>query len=62
MTPVAAVDRASIMGETARSSGQTDDIPRGSISLILTEGGDVQLRQSDNGETQSDRFEVVEWP
>lgn len=61
--PPVEASNSSIMGECARSSGSDNKVPRGSISLILSDDGtSVELKQSDNGETRTYRFSIVVWP
>jgi len=62
VTAVPALTRASIWGETARSSGTNTAIPRGAIDLQLTAVNTVQLRQADAQETRTYRYSVVAWP
>ncbi|RDJ32095.1 MAG: hypothetical protein DWQ17_03640, partial [Crenarchaeota archaeon] len=62
ITTVDGLDTTSIMGETARSSGAGTAYPRGAIALELTATNTVTLYRSDSGQTQTYRFDVVEWP
>lgn len=62
ITAVSDLTQTSIMGESGRSAGSTNQYPRGWISLIVTTTTGVKLYQSDDGETQTYRFQVVEWP
>ena len=61
-TPVASLSTTSIWGENARSTGDLPEYPRGAIALQLTALGTVTGYRSDNGETQTYRFSVVEYP
>jgi len=61
-TPVASLSTTSIWGENARSTGDLPESPRGAIALQLTALGTVTGYRSDNGETQTYRFSVVEYP
>jgi len=61
-TPVASLSTTSIWGENARSTGSLQEYPRGAIALQLTALGTVLGYRSDNGETQTYRFSVVEYP
>jgi hypothetical protein len=54
--------QASVMGETARSTGTGNGLPRGSVSLSLSTPDGVQMVRSDTGQTQTYRFTVVQWP
>jgi hypothetical protein len=59
---VRSLDTASIWGETARTSGQNNATPRGSISLRMTDVDAVRLCQSDADDTRSYRYSIVRWP
>ena len=61
-TPVTSLSTTSIWGENARSTGDLPEYPRGAIALQLTAVGTVTGYRSDNGETQTYRFSVVEYP
>ncbi len=61
-TPVASLSTTSIWGENSRSTGSLPEYPRGAISLDLAALGFVLGSRSDNGETQTYRFSVVEYP
>ncbi len=52
---------ASIMGENARCEG-TDEFPRGSIAMYISDDTEVELRQSDAEGTRLYRFSIVQWP
>jgi len=60
--PVASLSTTSIWGENSRSTGTLQEYPRGAIALELTGLGTVTGYRSDNGETQTYRFSVVEYP
>jgi hypothetical protein len=62
ITEVNAMNTTSIMGENARSTGGGTYVPRGNIQLRLTGTSTVQLWASENGQTQTYRFSVVQWP
>ena len=62
ITAVDSLDTASIWGESARSTGTGTAVPRGNLGLELTATNTVQLFASDNGQTQSYRYEIVQWP
>jgi hypothetical protein len=59
---VPSLEVGSIWGETARSRGQNLEVPRGAISLMMTDVDTVSLCQSDNGEFRAYRFSIVRWP
>jgi hypothetical protein len=67
--PVRAIERSSIMGETALVLQRTTDAPRGSIVLLLRDDPAepstppwIELRQSEVSSSKRYRFFVVEWP
>lgn len=62
ITAVSDLAQSSIMGESGRSAGTGAATPRGWISLYLNSATGVKLYQSDDGQTQAYRFQVVEWP
>lgn len=59
---ISATDEASVMGESNRSGGTGTAFPRGMNSLQISSTTAVELKRSDNGQNQTYRFEVVEWP
>jgi len=61
-TPVASLSTTSIWGENSRSTGSLIEYPRGAIALEVTALGTVTGYRSDNGDTQTYRFSVVEYP
>ena len=62
ITTVGDTAQTSIMGESDRSSGTGNATPRGWISFYLNSTTGVKLYQSDDGQTITYRFQVVEWP
>lgn len=64
ITAVDFVAHSSIMGETARSAWAADEesVPRGSISLLLTEVDEVELYQCDRKDGREYTFSIVQWP
>ncbi|RDJ37886.1 MAG: hypothetical protein DWQ19_05535, partial [Crenarchaeota archaeon] len=62
ITAVNSLSQTSIMGETSTSTGTGTAYPRGAIALQLTADNTVTLYRSDTGQSQSYRFDVVEWP
>jgi hypothetical protein len=61
-TPISSLSNTSIMGENARSTGSGTAYPRGAIAFELTADDTVTGYRSDNGQTQTFRLSVVEYP
>jgi len=62
ITAVGSVSGTSIIGESGRSAGSGTAYPRGAITFYLNSTTVVKLYQSDDGQPQAYRFQVVEWP
>ncbi|MFH1585527.1 MAG: hypothetical protein ABIB79_02050 [archaeon] len=62
LNPTVLMTTVSIMGENSRSSGTGTALPRGFNSLQIIDLSTVELKRSDNGQVQTYRYDVVEWP
>ncbi|MCR4330804.1 MAG: hypothetical protein NUV49_02905, partial [Patescibacteria group bacterium] len=62
ITAVGTTAQTSIMGESGRSAGAGTAAPRGAIALYLNSTTGAKLYQSDDGQPQNYRFQIIEWP
>jgi len=62
ITAVSDTSQTSVMGMSGRSTGTGVAYPRGAITFYLNSTTVVKSYQSDDGQTQTYRFQVVEWP
>jgi hypothetical protein len=62
ITAVSSLNSTSIMGENCRSTGGGTAFPRGFNTVYLLSTTTVERRRSDNGQTQTYRYSVVDWP
>lgn len=62
ITTLTQLNNASLMGLSADSTGAGNAFPRGYLSFALTTDSNLQIKQSDNGQTTLFDFEVVSWP
>jgi len=56
------VANTSVMGESNKSTGTGTAFPRGYVNLRITAATTLRLVQSDNGQTSTMTWEIVEWP
>ncbi len=62
ITAVSDLTQTSLAGMSARSTGAGTAFPRGAITFYIDSTTGVKLYQSDDGQTITYRFQVVEWP
>lgn len=62
INPILLLNSTSIIGENTKSTGTGTALPRGFHTLQLISETEVEQRTSDNGQTQTYKYDIVEWP